>query len=331
MKRCIVCRTQLRENETVCPQCGFVTGLAFLSKKQYENWLKEAVEPYRREYGQKSDRLLAEQAQKHQQEIEALQQEYQSKLEELQRRQKEDMERLECEREEIENEQKETSSFDLSELQSDKEESKIDHTYWKKWIPLVSVIVMVTLIVGTIQIQMKDAAEDTTNIQSSNAETTQQESSDRINWTLSDDGKTLTFGGTGSISKDRVNTTDAIETVETIIIENGISEIGGSAFTDCEKLEKVVLPDSLQSIEFAAFHSCDSLKSITLPNSLQSIESVAFGVCLSLKDITFEGELPEIGEDAFWGVTATVYYPSSWKTVPASDAYGGNLTWIPQD
>lgn len=72
MKQCIICRTQLRDNEKACPQCGFAMGLSFLSKKQYENWLREAVEPYRREYGQKSDHLLAEQAQKHQQEIEAL-------------------------------------------------------------------------------------------------------------------------------------------------------------------------------------------------------------------------------------------------------------------
>ncbi|MDD6612785.1 MAG: hypothetical protein PUE91_11340, partial [Clostridiales bacterium] len=107
------------------------------------------MEPYRREYGQKSDHLLAEQAQKHQQEIEALQQEYQNKLEELQRRQKEDMERLECEQEE-KNEQKEWDSFDWSELRRDKEESKIDNTYWKKWIPLAGLIAAITLVVSTV-------------------------------------------------------------------------------------------------------------------------------------------------------------------------------------
>lgn len=218
MEQCIICGTLLRENETVCPQCGFAMGLSFLSEKQYENWLREAVEPYRREYGQKRDRLLAEQQQKHQQECE-------KKLPE--------------------------------------EATPVKRK--KKWLIPIAGVLAAVVAVGGITVAMNQqgkTTEKTAALQQNNDTT--EETSGAICWELSEDGKTLTFSGTGSISSDLVDTI-AMDKVDTIIIEEGISEIGFSAFYHCESLKSITLPDSLQSIGNSAFNGCSSLESISCP------------------------------------------------------------------
>lgn len=40
------------------------------------------------------------------------------------------------------------------------------------------------------------------------------------------------------------------------------------------------------------------------------------------------GELPTIADDAFTGVVATMEYTNAVANVPASDAYGGTITWF---
>ena len=56
----------------------------------------------------------------------------------------------------------------------------------------------------------------------------------------------------------------------------------------------------------------------------------AFGGCENLTAITFDGSAPQFGEDVFYNVTATAYYPandSSW-TNEVRQNYGGTLTWV---
>lgn len=68
----------------------------------------------------------------------------------------------------------------------------------------------------------------------------------------------------------------------------------------------------------------------TLPYDLAEIRSGAFRGCAALREITFWGEAPVIAEDAFAGVTATVYYPAddeTWTEEVRRD-YGGDLTWV---
>ena len=84
-------------------------------------------------------------------------------------------------------------------------------------------------------------------------------------------------------------------------------------------------------IEESTFRLCKSLTRIHLPKQLYEIKGSAFGGCTSLQHIYIPEEcrLEHIANDAFEGVTATVYYS---KKLAGADwiggQYGGNLAWV---
>ena len=57
------------------------------------------------------------------------------------------------------------------------------------------------------------------------------------------------------------------------------------AFYGCSSLESIVIPDSATSIGGNAFYNCSSLASINIPDSVTSIGSSAFSGCGSLKEV----------------------------------------------
>ena len=52
------------------------------------------------------------------------------------------------------------------------------------------------------------------------------------------------------------------------VIPDGVTEIGGYAFSGCTSLESIDIPNSVTVIGWWAFQSCTSLESITIPNSV---------------------------------------------------------------
>lgn len=59
--------------------------------------------------------------------------------------------------------------------------------------------------------------------------------------------------------------------IETVILEEGITELGDYAFYKCDHLKSVQLPKSLERIGEATFRFCSSLQSLTIPRSVTSI------------------------------------------------------------
>ena len=113
-------------------------------------------------------------------------------------------------------------------------------------------------------------------------------------------------------------------------IPPSVTYIDTAVFYECSNLTSVTIPDSVTSIGEAAFEYCSSLTSVTIPDSVTGILDRAFGNCGGLKTIRFEGSAPGFESDPFYGVTATVYYPSN-RNWSSSDRqqYGGELTWVP--
>ena len=128
---------------------------------------------------------------------------------------------------------------------------------------------------------------------------------DGFHWTLDDNG-TLTITGSGdmpSLVYDPAWLKDHENDIKKVVVENGITSIGNSAFYLCTNLVSVNLPDSLTSIEDHAFCYCTSLAQIELPDSITSIGNSAFFGCTNLTLTNLPTDLTSIGQLAFYKCT----------------------------
>ncbi|MBR3836227.1 MAG: leucine-rich repeat protein [Clostridia bacterium] len=93
-------------------------------------------------------------------------------------------------------------------------------------------------------------------------------------------------------------------------ILGGVTEIGISAFDDCNKLTSITIPDSVNNIGIAAFSGCTSLTSVIIGNGVTTIGGSAFYRCSKLTSITIPESVTAIGECSFRGCysLADVYY-----------------------
>lgn len=150
---------------------------------------------------------------------------------------------------------------------------------------------------------------------------------DNLTWTLDDNG-TLTISGNGKMD----DYGDSSETpwystgisVKSLIVNDGVTDIGSYAFWDCSELTNIALPDSITMISVASFANCDSLKSIILPKSLTTIYHLAFNDCDNLTNVTIPDTLTWICEGAFdrCRKLSTVYYnggENDWNKIKIED------------
>ena len=83
---------------------------------------------------------------------------------------------------------------------------------------------------------------------------------------------------------------------------NSVTEIGGSAFSNCSSLTSVTIPDSVTEIGGHAFYNCSRLPSVTIPDSVTEIGYRAFSDCSSLKEVYCKPTTPPtLGGSAFYG------------------------------
>jgi len=122
-----------------------------------------------------------------------------------------------------------------------------------------------------------------------------------ITWELDSEG-TLTIRGTGDMPDYNHSTTpwdEFRESIKEVIISEGVTSIGGSAFAFCSNLTSIAIPEGVTNIPQTAFYVCGSLTSVTIPNSVTSIGHAAFAHCYSLTDITIPNRVTSIGTSAF--------------------------------
>ena len=149
-------------------------------------------------------------------------------------------------------------------------------------------------------------------------------SGDNVTWKLDSDG-VLTISGEGAMADySRANAPwySARKNITEVIIQNGVTTIGGGffyyctsltsvsipnsvtaiddyAFRDCTGLTTVTIPDSVTTIGEGAFEGCTSLKSVSIPNSVTNIGSYSFSYCTSLTSVTIPNSVTTIGNYAF--------------------------------
>ena len=128
-------------------------------------------------------------------------------------------------------------------------------------------------------------------------------------WTL--EKGTLTISGSGAMDDfgvlgvapvpiDIMTPWDAhLDEIKRVVIENGITSVGGWAFNACENLTGITLPKSVTKIGDEAFRDCKSLTDITIPEGVTKIGVRAFAGCESLTGITIPASVKKIGANAF--------------------------------
>ena len=105
-------------------------------------------------------------------------------------------------------------------------------------------------------------------------------------WDL-DSAGTLTISGTGAVADfDFASATPWYgKTIKTVVVQEGITELGSYAFRNCTKLTSVTLPNSLQVLGVSAFEGCTALKTVTIGTGLRSVGGYAFLDCTKLSGV----------------------------------------------
>ena len=123
-----------------------------------------------------------------------------------------------------------------------------------------------------------------------------------ITWELS--GSTLIISGTGAMPDYSYPWYPYHLSIQSVIISDGVTNIGNYAFYSCSALTSVTMGNSVISIGRDAFWYCSALTSITIPNSVISIGEYAFSRCSALASVTMGNSVTSIGEYAFDGCSA---------------------------
>lgn len=137
---------------------------------------------------------------------------------------------------------------------------------------------------------------------------------ENLTWVLDDDG-TLTISGTGDMD-DYDNWSDSTlspfyngESINRVVIENGVTSIGKDAFRGCSNLSSISVADSVEKIGDSAFYNCSKLSNFPIPDNITHIDAYAF--CKSgLNSITIPEAIVSIGNGAFSDCSKleTVYF-----------------------
>ena len=152
------------------------------------------------------------------------------------------------------------------------------------------------------------------------AATASGECGEDITWELDGNG-TLTLQGSGKMWDFR-NDSEIFDyhpcpweelksDIKKVVIGEGITMIGASAFEKCENLGSVSFPESLTSIGPFSFLRCSSLQSIALPSGIMELGQEAFSLT-GIKSATIPGSVV-ILDDAFYRCLKleSVYFESS--------------------
>lgn len=132
-------------------------------------------------------------------------------------------------------------------------------------------------------------------------------------YTFDADTGTLTISGTGSTYSWNNNSGETHFTnnpfykqydITSVVIENGIDQIGSYTFYYCKYLTSVVIPDSVTSIDDFAFSGCTTLVDINIPDSVTNIGTDVFRDCMRITSIAIPDTVSEVPNFEFYNCIA---------------------------
>jgi hypothetical protein len=111
---------------------------------------------------------------------------------------------------------------------------------------------------------------------------------------------------------------NGVEVKGDLVIPEGTSSIGGSAFYGIQELTSVSIPSSVVSIGDEAFRGCSNLVSVNLTEGLQKMGRKVFLGCSTLTSITLPNSLTDIDSESFMlsGVKTPLYNSTCFAFMP---------------
>lgn len=125
---------------------------------------------------------------------------------------------------------------------------------------------------------------------------------DSVQWNFTPESGVLVISGKGAMSNYQFPSTPIPwrrTSIDSLAIEEGVTEIGDYAFFYCENLRGLSLPNSLTRIGAFAFTGCNGLDSLDIPASVRSIEHSAFCYCRNIKSLNIQSDSIDIAPFAF--------------------------------
>ena len=89
-----------------------------------------------------------------------------------------------------------------------------------------------------------------------------------------------------------------------VTISSTVERIGEQAFNGCTKLSSITIPSTVKIVSKNAFYECTKLNSLTILNGVQSIQDSAFGYCSNLQSVAIPSSVTYIGASAFSNCTS---------------------------
>ena len=129
---------------------------------------------------------------------------------------------------------------------------------------------------------------------------------------------TAAAGGDNSLLNSIIN-----RTATSLVLPEGLNQVGPEAFYRYSTLESVTFPESLTLIAGSAFANCTALTSLVIPSRVIRILSHAFYNCTGLTTVTFKSIPVLMTGNAFQGCTniTDIYVP--WSQYNVRDAPWG--------
>ena len=105
--------------------------------------------------------------------------------------------------------------------------------------------------------------------------------------------------------------------LKSVKFPNSLHKFGTCAFFGCIALSSVDIPEGTKIISDKCFYACSSLTSVRLSSTINSIEKDAFAACVKLSSVNLPEGLVWIGESAFRGCTSLkdIILPSTLQNI----------------
>ncbi len=143
--------------------------------------------------------------------------------------------------------------------------------------------------------------------------------------------KQATYDSMGSIIE--------LESDRTVVIKEGVTEIGKLAFYKSYAVSKIVLPSTMKKIGTMAFMSNSFLTEVTLNNGLEIVGDNAFLNCNKIATIDIPSTVTEIQEECFYGcgelktinihaTEGTVTFGENWQPRVGGKDIKYTVNWI---